>query len=72
MPKITKNVFIAEEVLNQIFADQDSENPGDPSDSLDFEEEENAADEAVIYAEPDDTSELGPLKKDVQYVQAMV
>ena len=69
MPKITKNVFIAEEVLNQIFADQDSENPGDPSDS---EEEENAADEAVIYAEPDDTSELGPLKKDVQYVQAMV
>ena len=36
MPKITKNVFTAEEVLDQIFADQDSE------------EEENAADEALI------------------------
>ena len=45
----TKDVFTAEEVLEQIFAEQDSDDPGDSSDSLDPEEEaeeKESADEA--------------------------
>ena len=56
-------MFTAEEILEQIFADQDSEKPGDFSDFLDSEEEEaeeESADEAEIFAETGESSELGP------------
>ena len=57
----TKDVVTAEKVLEQIFADEDYEEPGNSSDSSDSEEaeEESSADNAEFYAESGESSELG-------------